>query len=465
MSPASPSSRQSSNGGSTTPNSNQHYQQTTMHTPTSHHQTDGQQDWNQNWNGNQNEIFNQSDRINLNTRLKTMILNKNEKDQQQQTSTGHFLSYSHQHLPEQQQSHSNDNINNIDNIKTNANEKLVEAGDDGGFKMNDSWKSSVLKQEHDEIKNREYFEQKHHLPEKSKGDQEEGIDYKTTQKPPERRLEQKHVDPQLSNDSYNSSMGNQQQVYQSSGDGKSNLPKQEKAMEIESEKQSYSYHSAHEYQQHQNMVNNIKKEPGDEFVAGNIKFEGYEKNYQNFIRYADFCDAQQPQYENHQKPAQYQQDYIQSQGYYNNYPYQSYAHQQSQSHSQNYQQFISQQAAYQQHGHHHSSSLTNFEQQIPLHTYPIPKHPASSKLGETILPSSGIKTEPMPSDPPGSYPFSSENMPEMNKNNAGQYQRPNNEALVDNNLIPPIGEVKYSEFKNLFKILMTLIICVGKKYS
>lgn len=378
-----------------------------------------------------------------------MILNKNEKDQQQ-PSTGHFLSYSHQHLPEQQQPLNdntiNNNNNNVKNSSTNET-KLTEAGDDGGFKLNDSWKSSVMKQEQEEGKGKVFLEpkQQQQLSEKNISDPGGGIDIGHIKESNEKESESKE-----GND-YSGGSDDQQQIYHpSGGDFKSNLPKPEKLNEGEREKQSYSYHSAHEYQQHQNMVNNIKKEPGDEAASGNVKFEGYEKNYQNFIRYADFCDAQQPQYESHQKQAQYPQDYMQSQGYYNNYGYQNYSHHQSQNypqpHSQNYQQFMSQQAAYQQHGHHHphhSASLTNFEQQIPLHTYPIPKH-NSSKMGEPLLQAASIKSEPIASNPLHSYPFLSENIAAASKNSLEQYSRKNNEPTMDNacNVMMPKEEVR-----------------------
>ena len=277
--------------------------------------------------------------------------------------------------------------------------------------MNDSWKSSVMKQEIEENKNKDFFEQKQQLSEETMGDPGGTKEVKDVKNSSERETDGKVIDNQ----------GNNQYGF---GDLQNNLPKSEKSSESERDRQSsYSYHSAHEYQQHQNMVNNIKKEPNGE--EGNVKFEGYEKNYQNFIRYADFCDAQQPQYDS-QKQTQYQQDYMQSQGYYNNYPYQNYPHHQSQNysqpHSQNYQQFMSQQAAYQQHGHHHPSSLTNFEQQIPLHTYPIPKH-STSKNGENPHPLPSIKNESLPSNPLHTFPFLGENTTGINKENAMHFSR------------------------------------------
>lgn len=429
----SPSSHRSTNGGATTPNNNlQHYPSSGMLTPTSHHQQiqDGSQDWQNSWNGNQqqtqsNDMFNQSDRINLNTRIKTMILNKNDKEQQQ--STGHFLSYSHQHLPEHLNTLSTNNNNN--NI-----EKLTEAGDDGGFKSPDTWKPSVVKQENEQKTNennsQHFFGQKQQLNEKKLVDPGGGNQENLSSKEIEIKTA-KNMDSQNINEKFNETNSALCNRFNS------NALKYEKySTENDQEKQSYTYNSAHEYQQHQNIVNNIKREPGEETpLGGSIKYEGYEKNYQNFIRYADFCDAQQPQYQEHHKQhAQYhQQDYIQhqSQGYYNNYPYQNYSHHPSQNYTQqqNYQTFMSQQAAYHQsHGlppTHHSSStvanMTNFEQQIPLHTYPIPKH--SAKMEETIsTPASFLKKEPssVSSHP---YPYLNDLGQSISKNTAGCYSK------------------------------------------
>lgn len=450
---------------STTPvNNNQHYPTSGMITPTSHHQSiqqDGtsQHEWNHNaWNGNpqSNEMFNQSDRINLNTRLKTMILNKNDKEQQQQQqATGHFLSYSHQHLSsteqhQQQQQLSSDNNNasnntslalSSNNNNNNNNESIKEAGtgDDGGFKVNDSWKSStIVKQEQDQqSRSKDFFEHKQQLNEKNIG-----------------------IDPggggggggsggggkdenSKKEESFNSDNNNQQQNTYPSSEFNSGVTTKIEKTSLD-DKPSYAYNSAHEYQQHQSMVNSIKKEPNVEMETSSIKFEGYEKNYQNFIRYADYCDSAQqpasvppppnsqyPDHHAHQKQSQYhQQDYIQSQGYYN-YPYQNYP--QNYHHTQNYQPAFmtsSQQAAaaYQQHHPHHPhhSSLTNFEQQIPLHTYPIPKSSGASIKGDLA-----IKTEQNPHNNIHPYPFLSENMNTAaasgNKDNiVHHYSRPMN---------------------------------------
>lgn len=406
----SPSNHQSNNGGPT----GQHFQ------PSIHPENDGQQDWHQNtWSGGsgQSEIFNQSDRINLNTRLKTMILHKNEKDQQQ-SSGNHFLSHSHQHLPEQQ--HQLENISNLNsNTKPISNEtKLIEAGNVGGTETDDFRKSSVMKQDKDEIKRSDYFDHKQSAEKDSREDIEK-------RKFGEAALKDQNQNKSQSAESENLP-SDQQKI-----EGVGNLTKQEKTFESERERQSYSYHSAQEYQQHKNMVNNIKKENVDD-AAGNVKFEGYEKNYQNFIRYADYCDAQQPQYENPQKQAPFQQEYAQSQAYFNNYPYQGAyggsSQNYGQTHTQGYQQFISQ-----QHGlAHQSSSLTNFEQQIPLHAYPIPKN-----IGETILPQANIKTEPALSSSVQPFSMLNENLTCVEKDELGHYRQDNETRIEESaNLVP-----------------------------
>lgn len=451
--PRSPSN-QPLNGGS----SAQHYQQPNrMNTPTSHHQSEGQQDWNQNtWSGDHqqsNDIFNQSDRINLNTRLKTMILNKNDKDQQQ-SSTNHFLSYSHQHLLEPQQPLTNEKNKNNDSKQSSNDKKVIEeTGDVGGSEIIDSWKSKSTKQKQDENKSENsYLKKQQMIDEEMCHKASDNVRKSSTKETDAKTIEQND------SSSYNNCIGTlfDQQESQSPNAENVNKNPTKKDSTTENEKQSYSYHSAHEYQQHKNMVNNIKKEPCEESSPGNIKFEGYEKNYQNFIRYADFCDAQQPQYESHQKQAAFQQDFVQPQGYYNNYPYQNYAapsQNYTQPHSQSYQQFMTQQAAYQQHAHqqqvhhhpHASSSLTNFEQQIPLHTYPIPKHASSTSIGETILPpTANIKTEtPYSTALHSSSPLLNENMARVDKDEIKLYSRPISEELIENSL-PLKEEVSYN---------------------
>lgn len=389
---------------------------------------DGQQDWNQNsnWSDSQHssESFNPSDRININTRLKTMILNnKSDKDQQQQSSN-HFLSYSHQHHPEQQ--HQLTNVNDLNNENTPKASNSNESRDVGGSELSDSsWKSSILKQDkdHEESRRKEFANQKQSIENtfvdpgggKSEGCVKKSADRETTD-----------LNPNEQESSKNFGASCEQSLLQLPGAESSDT----KSGVSEREKQSYSYHSAHEYQQHKNMVNNIKKEPFEEATPGSVKYEGYEKNYQNFIRYADFCDAQQPQnYDQKQTP--FQQDFLQPPGYYNNYPYQNYPTSQNYTQQQSYQQFLShQQAAYQHPNSHQSSSLTNFEQQIPLHTYPIPKH-TPSPLGEAGFQPANIKVEPMTNcQPPLSSHIPSESS-SIAKEDVGGYLRDSMNDLED----------------------------------
>ena len=422
------------NGGA----SSQHFQQQNRtNTPTSLQHVEDTQDWNQNtWNSDQpsmSENFNQSDRINLNTRLKSIILNKNEKDQQQ-SSNNHFLSYSHQHLPEQQQQLNNDKtINNTDDLELRKS-KLLETGDVGGSEMNDPWKLSAKTiQKRDEMKSNKFVQKQNLIQNESSDQSQKDEAHKNARNSAEREIDFKATEQEssISNKSA-SSLFYQQQVPPTEAQN-INEAKNDTVNEGDSgEKQSHSYHSAHEYQQHKNVVNHIKKEPCEDRARGSVKSEGYEKNYQNFIRYADFCDAQQPQYESHQKEHPFQQDYAQSQGYYN-YPYQNYvspSQTYAQSHSQNYQQFMSQQTVYQQHVHqpvqqhtHSSPNLTNFEQQIPLHAYPIPKH-SSASSSETLLPSpNNIKVEPMFSNSHEASSLLNENLLKSEKDETKLYSK------------------------------------------
>lgn len=425
MSPTTPQAQQSpshhqSNSGSSTPNNNQHYSGPSHQQS---HMQDNQDTW-ATWTNNgqtqlqSGDLYNQSDRINLNTRLKTMILNKNDKEQQpqQQSQTGHFLSFSHQHLHEQQ-SLSHLNSNNV-----NSNNTLDGGG--GGFQNSnsnnektpqsmDQWKTSPIKQEEQQKTKQDFFEQKQQINEKNIGDPGGGNLNKEDSTPP--------LKSSIEDDSSNGKDTNNSSTFSSSNNANSNdsnppnatYPNMSKSILSNTDSNStksnnsYMYNSANDYQQHQNMINSIKKEPGEDPMAPAIKTEGYEKNYQNFIRYADFCDTQQPQQihqyqDQKQAPplSQYQQDFMQQQqGYYNNYPYHNYP-QNYPPHQQGYQHGYMGQQSYQQtqsgHPPPHTSAtvanLTNFEQQIPLHTYPIPKHTKSS---DQMLPLASIKSEPL----------------------------------------------------------------------
>lgn len=222
----------------------------------------------------------------------------------------------------------------------------------------------------------------------------------------------------------------------------------------------------------------IKTEPG--IIPGqHNKMEGYERNYQNFVQYADFCQNEvqgqpssatqsltQPPHPHHQS----QQDYTAS-GYHPNTGYYGTSSSFQQNYQQNfvpnYQHSASSfgNAAHGVHPHantmphnhsksingplskHHSSSLhhhnshmmdvdrkpetssiiplpTNYEKDIPAHAYPIPPHryplghaPPQSHLGSGLL-------EPKIENIDGSYgatayPFHGEGGPAAIKNSTG----------------------------------------------
>lgn len=197
----------------------------------------------------------------------------------------------------------------------------------------------------------------------------------------------------------------------------------------------------------------IKTEPG--LIPGqHNKMEGYERNYQNFVQYADFCQnevqgqpgpGQQPPPSHHQNQQEYAAGYHHNPSYYGS----STTFQQSyqQNFVPNYQHSASSFGnAHGMHPHsnalpsghsksmngplakHHSSSLhhhsshmmdidrkpetssiiplpTNYEKDIPAHAYPIPPHryplghsgpPSGSHLGPGLL-------EPKVEDLGGAY--------------------------------------------------------------
>lgn len=130
---------------------------------------------------------------------------------------------------------------------------------------------------------------------------------------------------------------------------------------------------------------NVKKEPGLLDDGQPIKSDGYEKNYQNFIRYGEYNDSSQPpqsqlpQHGSSSLSGTTKSEYNSYYSPYGTYPgYQNYPNY----HNQNFNSpsgssalpptpevttplpAITTPVAHQ----------TNFEQQIPAHTYPIPKN-------------------------------------------------------------------------------------------
>ncbi|XP_055620631.1 methylcytosine dioxygenase TET isoform X2 [Toxorhynchites rutilus septentrionalis] len=140
---------------------------------------------------------------------------------------------------------------------------------------------------------------------------------------------------------------------------------------------------------------NVKKEPGLLDESQPPKFDGYEKNYQNFIRYGDYNESSQP---TQVQPPQHgssvgggtKSEYNSYYSPYGGYPgYQNYPNY----HNQNFGNTsasgtlpltpeantplpaITTPVAHQ----------TNFEQQIPAHTYPIPKNNNLSQAADVPI--------------------------------------------------------------------------------
>uniref|UniRef100_W8ANR5 Methylcytosine dioxygenase TET n=1 Tax=Ceratitis capitata TaxID=7213 RepID=W8ANR5_CERCA len=180
----------------------------------------------------------------------------------------------------------------------------------------------------------------------------------------------------------------------------------------------------------------IKTEPGL-LPAQHTKMEGYERNYQNFIQYADFCQNEVQGMPSQQQHHQSQQDYAS----YHNSPYYGSSSSFQQSYQQNFVPGYQHSSAGMGYGSthgmhpHHSSSLghashlkasngplmksssgaglhhhnnhlmdidrkpdtnsiiplpTNYEKDIPAHAYPIPPHryplgPTPTHLGHTMI--------------------------------------------------------------------------------
>lgn len=325
----------------------------------------GQPDWA--WNNGmsqQNEMFNQSDRVNLNTRLKTMILNKGDPSDDNKLSndpssqaqqTGHFLSYSH---------HLRDTSNSMNDNNTTVPEPgAAETFGRGG--VSDSWKFNPDFQPKPSKKHQD-FEQKQQSIEKSIED----ISRRET-----------------STDRYSSSSS-----YYGSSSSKSNNNSSNDKMQPQKTKSPNkhpSYSSKHE---------KIKRETFDpyEFDAGRsvkqetdtARPEAFEKNYQSFIKYADFVDQQQQQQQQTQsqdssklggtesQPNYYLPSYnysgfqpypTYSQGYTNLTPQNSYTPQETPGINQSSNSAF---MATNQQSTTTATTTTNFEQQIPAHTYP-----------------------------------------------------------------------------------------------
>lgn len=388
--------------GMHTPNPQQQQQQTH---PTSPTHTQINQDWN--WNNQPqsgpSDIFNQGDRVNLNTRLKTMILRKNDpKDlanpeqmqpptgpapnpptgpigQQSQNQTGHFLSYSH-HLRGDSVSANGSSVGHQPHLQQQPHQQTMSGSGTlseplGGGGSDQIWKPHTFKKPSG-FQSASEPQQQQKISNKSKNEIEKSIN-----------------DP-------------------GGGSGLATIPPH---ADIKTEKPSFPSISSFNPDPNNHCYPNptgpghftIKQEPG---LATQTKMEGYERNYQNFIQYADYCQTQvqgQPPAQDFQQTYQtpnfyssggtgYQQNF---QNYSQNYQQQQHQQQQpqapssfcplpSQPHQQNSSNHSKSSGAVARNTPSHLLSeldrkpppdptpiptAMNYEKEIPAHTYPIPE--------------------------------------------------------------------------------------------
>ncbi|KAL9699496.1 hypothetical protein quinque_002937 [Culex quinquefasciatus] len=439
----SPNHNNNNNGGA---NSNVYAQQTHtgMHTPSpmqtpdnhaspNHMNGSGQQQQGQDWGWNQQQqqqqqqsadLFNQSDRVNLNSRIKTMIMNKGDpkdigQQQQQQQhmghlggqgpasqqqQTGHFLSYSH---------HLRDSLTPTAGVQSPApNSAMMGAGsvggsnsasnndgtigDGGGGLINSisnivdpNWKQSskspgigiesnsggANRAEHEQQQQHHHHHgammgaTNHHSSNSSSSSSGGGGNLGGYPSHLDTKLDDKSPLNRFRHDNLNSGF-NPHLPHQQSSAGAFHHPAGGGAA---------SGSTASSY----NLMS-VKKEPGllDDGQPA-PKFDGYEKNYQNFIRYGDYNDSSQPpqsqppQHGSSSLPGATKSEYNSYYSPYGSYPgYQNYPNY----HNQNFNSTSSTLSSTPE------TSIplpaittpvahqTNFEQQIPAHTYPIPKN-------------------------------------------------------------------------------------------
>ncbi|XP_063703014.1 methylcytosine dioxygenase TET [Culicoides brevitarsis] len=326
--------------------------------------------WNNGMSQGQQEMFNQSDRVNLNTRLKTMILNKETQDDpklggndQSQAQTGHFLSYSH-HLRDTPNSSMNDNNTTVPAPDASN----VDSFGRGG--ISETWKfgnpefpaktSSNKKQD---------FEQKQQSIEKSIEDSR-----------------RENAERYASSPYYGSTSSK-------SNNNSSNDKMQPQKNKSPNKNPSYSSKSSHDKVKRETFdpydfdANRSVKQESDA-----ARPEAFEKNYQSFIKYSDFVENQQSQTQTQQQstsapsvdpklesqPNYYLPSYgnysgfqpypTYSQGYTNLTPQNSYTPQETPGINQSSNSAFM--ATNQQQSTTTATTTTNFEQQIPAHTYP-----------------------------------------------------------------------------------------------
>lgn len=478
-----------SHAGMHTPNSHHTQQHSNSHTISPNHHMNQQvpgaastQDWA--WNSSShsqtgNDMFNQSDRVNLNTRLKTMILSKNDQkeleqsqqsgsghhptsvnqsaSQQSQAPTGHFLSYSH-HLRDLNHPNAAGNNNStsrngcLTTVPPTHGAEPIGGGGDSHWKSPgmplakpDDFQFPIKRQ--DSPNKMDYINRSTpHLNEKSMGDPGGGKTHhkndhrsaaqklmqssqdipkiKTeTEKKPAKRSRKKTSTSDKSDSKTTSnflpninssriySNPNQTSAYAGGGfsDAHALLPHHQGYLPSGIGDRIGAFHHAIPHQNPHLFDANmkIKQEPmpasfssqatPENFDVSAVKMEGYERNYQNFINYADYCQSQNQKNPN-QQPQQLEynpnQDYSTAAGNCaQNVNFPASYHQQN--YQQNYNQYAMGGLAAPTHPPtQHSinnmmggsmstkssldgddtkpTTLTNYEKDIPVYTYPNP---------------------------------------------------------------------------------------------
>lgn len=436
-----------SHSGMHTPNPQHNAHQHNMTAMSPNHNMNHVQEWS--WNNHtvpagNNEIFNQSDRVNLNTRLKTMILSKNDQkdhdhqngdgttsaaNQQNTAQTGHFLSYSH-HLRDINPT-TNDS-RSLQPCSAPVAEPIGGGGESiwkpfGYNKPNDfqysdqKLENSIRKTDYsgtDEIVKEKNAKGKATAAQKSqnadvkvKTEPEKVKPKRQRKKPPPKQTPVNDASTNKSSNNENCQNSNPRQSYSSYGIDHIHPPNEP----MQPSKPPYYLPKANESQTHSALTTpfdptiKIKQEPMsfsnynpttnhpvENFDLAQVKMEGYERNYQNFINYADYCQSQNSTANRgaqQQQQSQSETDYpcfnpnynypsFSSANYQANYPnYNQYTGQQVQQQPMNVEPvpqttkqepYLQEQQVKTEITNENKIELTNYEKEIPVYTYPNP---------------------------------------------------------------------------------------------
>ncbi len=451
-----------SHSGMHTPNPQHNaHQQHNMTAMSPNHNMNHVQEWS--WNNHtvpagNNEIFNQSDRVNLNTRLKTMILSKNDQkdhdhqngdgttsaaNQQNSAQTGHFLSYSH-HLRD-----INPTTNDSRCLQPGSTQIAEPIGGGGesiwkpfGYNKPNDFQYAEQKLENS-VRKTDYGGTDEQMKEKNvkgkgqaaapKSQHVENVKIKTEPEKVKPKRQRKKPAPKqtptidVSNKSSNndsSHNANPRQSYSTSNYGIDHIHPPNEPMQ--QPPKPYYLPKENEMQQ-TNLLSvptpydpmiKIKQEPMtfsnynptmnhpvENFDLAQVKMEGYERNYQNFINYADYCQSQNSTGNRSQQQQQQQtQNEIEYPSFNPGYNYPSFSTPGYQTNYPNYNQFTGQQVQQQpmnnelvpqvpkqepylqerqvktENETESKIILTNYEKEIPVYTYP---NPSKISTGDT----------------------------------------------------------------------------------